>query len=134
MSAVNTASEILMEVQEGDGFLHSLIYDRFEGFQVEGIERSLASLEKILSEIAHGEGPLHRLIYGSEDEEDLLVQSAHVVDNLNRILEKIESGDGTLGLLVNDPSLYHDLQVLLGGAQRSLVVRALLRLSMGNAP
>ena len=30
------------------------------------------------------------------------------------ILEKIESGEGTLGALLNDPSLYNRIQVLLG--------------------
>ncbi|MCP5066631.1 MAG: hypothetical protein GY946_08700 [bacterium] len=48
---------------------------------------------------------------------------------LNAILGKIDAGDGTLGLLVNDPGLYSDLQELVGGAQRSLVVRSLIRLS-----
>ena len=45
------------------------------------------------------------------------------------ILEKVDEGEGTFGLLVNDPTLYDDLKSLVGGAQRSLVVRSLIRLS-----
>jgi phospholipid/cholesterol/gamma-HCH transport system substrate-binding protein len=53
-----------------------------------------------------------------------LVSSAK---NLDAILGKINRGEGTLGALVNDPSLHEDLRVLLGGAQRSTTVRFLLR-------
>jgi len=38
-----------------------------------------------------------------------------ILKNTNKILKKIESGEGTLGALVNDPSLYNRIQVLLGG-------------------
>jgi phospholipid/cholesterol/gamma-HCH transport system substrate-binding protein len=126
---VAAVAELLHEVKEGEGLLHSLIYDRHEGFGVESLERSLALLEELLREIAQGSGPLHTLIYGAPEGEDVLAQGTQAIENLNRILEKIAAGDGTLGLLVNDPTLYHDLQVLLGGARRSLVVRMLLRLA-----
>jgi phospholipid/cholesterol/gamma-HCH transport system substrate-binding protein len=45
------------------------------------------------------------------------------------ILEKVDEGEGTIGLLLNDPTLYDDLKSLVGGAQRSLMVRSLIRLS-----
>ena len=51
---------------------------------------------------------------------------------LNSILAKIDTGEGTLGLLLNDPTLYEDLKRLLGGAQRSAVVRTLIRMSAGD--
>jgi phospholipid/cholesterol/gamma-HCH transport system substrate-binding protein len=41
----------------------------------------------------------------------------------------MDSGDGTIGLLLNDPTLYEDLKRLVGGAQRSAVVRTLIRMS-----
>ncbi len=44
-----------------------------------------------------------------------------------------DSGEGRVGLLVNDPSLYEDLKILVGGAQRSAVVRSLIRLSVDDA-
>lgn len=47
--------------------------------------------------------------------------------SLRKILAKIEKGDGTLGALINDPSLHEDLRILLGGAKRSQVVRFLIR-------
>jgi phospholipid/cholesterol/gamma-HCH transport system substrate-binding protein len=49
------------------------------------------------------------------------------VKNLNAILEKINSGSGTLGALVNDSELYDSAKALVGGANRNRVVRNLVR-------
>lgn len=127
--SVTAVSEIAREIQEGDGLLHSLIYDRYEGSGVESIERSLAIVEEILEAVAHGDGVLHDLIYGSPAEEDIVTQAVQAGARMNRILDKIDRGEGTLGLLLNDPTLYEDLKLLVGGAQRSLVVRSLVRMA-----
>lgn len=47
--------------------------------------------------------------------------------SLNQILDKINNGSGTLGALLNDPSLYDDIKSLTGGANRNRVVRNLVR-------
>ena len=47
--------------------------------------------------------------------------------NLNAIIEKINTGQGTLGALVNDPSLYDEVRALMGGANRNRIVRNLVR-------
>jgi phospholipid/cholesterol/gamma-HCH transport system substrate-binding protein len=125
-------AELVEEVKEGDGLLHSLIYDSYEGSGVESIERSLASLESVLQEVAHGDGLLHQLIYGTGETDRSLREALEALEHLSGILAKVDAGSGTLGLLVNDPTLYHDLKVLVGGAQRSLVVRSLVRLSTGD--
>ena len=41
--------------------------------------------------------------------EETVTRLQKTLDNLNRTLAKIEKGDGTLGLLVNDPKLYNNL-------------------------
>ncbi len=127
--ATSSLTSIVAEIQEGDGLLHGLIYDSYEGGGVESVERSLASVADILDQIRNGEGTLHELIYGGPDEGDVLTEALKATESLNAILAKIDAGNGTLGLLVNDPGLYTDLQELVGGAQRSLVVRSLIRLS-----
>ena len=127
--ATGSLTAIVSEIQDGDGLLHGLIYDSYEGGGVESVERSLASVADILDEITHGDGILHSLIYGDAQDGDVLKEALVATARLNAILAKIDAGDGTLGLLVNDPGLYADLQELVGGAQRSLVVRSLIRLS-----
>lgn len=43
------------------------------------------------------------------------------------ILKKIRDGEGTLGALINDPSVYEDLKLMLGGAKRSTVLKYFMR-------
>jgi phospholipid/cholesterol/gamma-HCH transport system substrate-binding protein len=126
---VTAVSDMAKQIQQGEGLLHSLIYDTYEGSGVQSIEQSLASFEEILDEVAHGQGILHTLIYEPPQEQDLVMEALAAGANLNSILQKIDRGEGTLGLLVNDPTLYDDLKLLVGGAQRSLLVRSLIRLS-----
>lgn len=86
-------------------------------------------LEGILDEVATGSGVLHTLIYEPTTDQDAVMEALEAGARLNNILAKIDSGEGTLGLLLNDTTVYEDLKVLLGGAERSLVVRSLIRLS-----
>ncbi len=39
--------------------------------------------------------------------------------HLEAVLKKVDKGEGTLGALINDPTLYEDMKLLLGGAKRS---------------
>ncbi|MEE9607552.1 MAG: MlaD family protein [Myxococcota bacterium] len=127
--AMAAVSDIVEEIQTGDGLLHSLIYDQYEGGGVESVEHSLASLEDILTEIRHGDGIMHSLIYDTPTEQNLLLEAFQVGSRLNSILAKIDRGEGTFGLMLNDPTLYEELKVLVGGANRSRVVRTMIRLA-----
>ncbi len=127
--AVNALSDITLEVRHGGGLLNSLIYDEYEGGGVESIERSLAILEDILDEIRNGQGILHTMIFESPTEQDLVMDFLAAGARLNSILDKVDRGEGTLGMLLNDPTLYEDLKTLVGGANRSLVVRSMVRLA-----
>ena len=127
--AVAAASEIAVAIREGPGLLHSLVYDQYEGGGIESIERSLAYLEDILDEIRDGEGIFHSLIFQDQEDQDLVAELVSAATRLNSVLEKIDDGDGSIGLLVNDPTVYDDLKLLLNGAQRSLVLRSLISLT-----
>jgi phospholipid/cholesterol/gamma-HCH transport system substrate-binding protein len=124
--SVAALGEVVAEVQEGEGVLHSLIYEPYEGSAVSNIEGSLESLENILEEVEHGEGVLHSLVYDAPAEQDVLLQVLEAGARLNSILGKMDRGEGTLGLLLNDPTLYEEVKLLVGGANRSTVVRTLI--------
>jgi phospholipid/cholesterol/gamma-HCH transport system substrate-binding protein len=49
------------------------------------------------------------------------------VDHLNSIVEKINRGKGTLGALVNDPSLYEDAKSFIGHVNRNKILKNLVR-------
>jgi len=125
----SAVSDLIQEIQNGSGLLHSVIYDEYEGRGVESIGRSLATLEALLGEIVNGQGALHTLIYKPPDELELVTQARETGGHLNNILGRLDRGEGTLGLLLTDPTLYEDLKQLVDGAQRSLVVRSLIKMS-----
>ncbi len=124
--------DVITEIKEGDGALHNLIYEEYEGSGLESVERSLATLESILDEIAQGDGVLHSMIYDSPTEQDIVLQALQAGARLNSILGKIDRGEGTFGLILNDPTLYEELTLLVGGANRSRVVRALINLTTSD--
>jgi phospholipid/cholesterol/gamma-HCH transport system substrate-binding protein len=127
--SVGALAAIVEQIQEGRGLLHSVIYDEYEGGGVASFERSLVALEGILDEIARGDGVLHTLIYDAPTEQDIVLEAIEAGSRLNSILAKVDRGEGTLGLLLNDPTLYEDLKRLIGGAERSRLVRTLIRMS-----
>jgi phospholipid/cholesterol/gamma-HCH transport system substrate-binding protein len=117
---------VVREVREGDGLLHSLIYDEYAGGEGASLSRSLARIEDILTEIHEGDGMLHELVYTPASEQELVGELERASARLASALEKVDEGQGTLGLLVNDPTLYYDLKALAGGTRRSWILRSLV--------
>ena len=128
--AVEAVSDIMLEIEQGKGLLHSVIYDSYSGGGIESVQRSLSTLENMLTEVKDGRGVLHSLIYDAPTDHDIVMKILEAGAHLNSILAKVDGGEGTLGLLVSDPTLYEDLKILVGGAQRSTVVRSLIRMSV----
>jgi len=127
--AARALADVAIQIREGKGLLHSLVYEPTEGRGLESLDRSLAMLESALRNVSEGDGLLHSLIYEPAPRGDVVAQTLQAAEHLNSVLGKIDRGEGTLGLLVADPTLYDDLKQLVGGAQRSVLVRSLVRLS-----
>jgi phospholipid/cholesterol/gamma-HCH transport system substrate-binding protein len=127
-------SDIVKEIQTGDGLLHTLIYEPYQGSALSDAEASLASLRGVMEEVEKGDGILHGLIYEPIGEsgvlEDALSAAARVERagaRLESVLTKVDEGEGTLGLLVNDPTAYADLKAVLGGAKGNRVLQWMIR-------
>jgi phospholipid/cholesterol/gamma-HCH transport system substrate-binding protein len=54
----------------------------------------------------------------------------NTINRLDAIVAKVDRGEGTLGALINDPSIHNQLKALLGGTQRKNNVKNLLRTSI----
>ncbi len=110
----------MIATREGSGLIHSLIFEPYSGGGADDIAASLSSVDDILNEIRTGEGVLHALIYAPAEEENVLQDMSAALQelsaaggSLNRILAKMEEGEGTLGLLLTDLTVFEDLKVLL---------------------
>ncbi|MBJ19301.1 MAG: MCE family protein [bacterium] len=140
VDAIEAVSDIMIEMREGTGLIHSLIFEPYEGIGAENVAESLARVDEILNEIRTGEGVLHSLIYSPAEDQSVLQDVSVALQevsqagrSINRILAKVDEGEGTFGLLLNDPTVFEDLKVLLGGAQRSTLLRSMIRMAVEGA-
>jgi phospholipid/cholesterol/gamma-HCH transport system substrate-binding protein len=127
------ADAILKEVQEGPGLLHTLIYDR-EGVEtLARLGRASERLEELVRAIQEGQGIVPSLLFDAERTKVLDdVQAAAaglrtMTEDLQIVVGRLRQGEGTLGALLEDPTVYEDLSSLLRGANRSLLLRTLIR-------
>ena len=63
-----------------------------------------------------GNGAVQRLISDQQYANQLLNNLQVSLADMKDILRKIDDGQGSIGLAVNDPSLYHDAKNFLGGS------------------
>ncbi len=129
-STFGSMSNIVQEIEGGDGVLHALIYDQ-GGMAAADLKRSMRELSSslgrvnaILVEVETGDGMAHDFIYGAEDTDmSTLAALRSAAERLESVLRKIDEGEGTLGALLNDPTVYEDLKLVLGGARDSTLLR-----------
>lgn len=81
-----------------------------------------ANVAAITTDLRKSKGLYYELINGTSG-----TKVNQATGHLAGILRKIEEGEGTLGALVNDPTVYEDLKAMLGGAKRSNILKYFMR-------
>ncbi len=124
----------MVEKPEGEeGLLPGLLFDpKYKG-TLEDLRATARNFREISDRVAGGRGALGALV-GDTDEDGLrsVVQDLKAaVQNLRSVSAKIDAGEGTIGALVADPTVYERLVTILEGAQRSFLLRSLIR-SLGE--
>lgn len=140
--ALNPGDYLVPEA--GEGLLETLTE---RGQEVEKVFDILNELHILLSRINtenRSEKVMSNLVASSQDLKGMLAQTKGLVldlrtnlaknqdmtesfARLSSILEKIDEGEGTLGALVNDPSLHTRLKTLFGGSPRTRHLKSLIR-------
>lgn len=120
-------TELLADIMTKGGDLVEGISKQFkEGGELNSLIRHLnkvaQNLERITAAVKEEKGLANEIFYGKTG--DKLAKS---MTHIEGILRKVEKGDGTLGALINDPTVYEDIKRLLGGANRSAIVRYFMR-------
>lgn len=82
------------------------------------LSQASAHLAAITADATKGKGLLAEVTKGSSGEK--LNRS---ISSLESILRKVDQGEGTLGALINDPTVYEDIKTIMGGAKRSTVLK-----------
>lgn len=133
--SLNALKGILEAVEKKQGLLHAMVYDEAGGQMVrdlaplvQTLTQNARHLEELLAEIREGDGLLHALLF--EEGGQVLQDLRTVAANLKAISSDLTAGGGTLGALLHDPTIYEDLSSLLRGAERSWILRGLIRSSI----
>jgi len=69
-------------------------------------------------------------VYG--DARGMFADLGSAAADLKRITATVASGEGTVGGLISDPTVYDDLREVLGNVKRNRILRALVRFSLDN--
>jgi phospholipid/cholesterol/gamma-HCH transport system substrate-binding protein len=109
---------LMLEELHQDGKLRSTIAN---------LEKSSKNLADLTQNLKDPKSGLGALIYGGPND-----NLTPALKSLREILAKVDRGEGTLGALINDPSLHEDMRLLLGGAKRSQMVRFLIRQAIAS--
>ncbi|HSE83699.1 MAG TPA: MlaD family protein [Thermodesulfobacteriota bacterium] len=139
-------------IETEQGVLHTMIYGRktekgFDKNTLDRLDETINQLNALLKEIRTGEGVLNALLYDQQlrknfsdsisninsatqelsGEDGVIIELKETMINLREISERLEGGEGTLGALINDPTVYDQLKGVLGEAERSRFVRSAVK-------
>lgn len=129
--ALEQVSLVLEDARKSDGALHALIYDPKAGRAVGQLGDAAGEIATLLHDARTSEnGAIHQLVYG--DARNLFQNLGAMSEDLRVIAGKIRAGEGTLGALVVDPSVYDDLRTVLGNVKRNKVLQELVRITVSN--
>ena len=127
---VANASEVSERLKNGEGVLGKLLSTNDTVYA--DLQRTLRNAGEISERLKNGEGAVGRLLAKDDpiydelqaaiagfrkasesfDGKETMASANRLLENLNAVAEKLKSGEGSLGRLVNDPSLYDEVQGL----------------------
>lgn len=130
-NTVTRLDKLLEMAERGEGALAMLLTDTTQkerlARSLESIERASANLESVTTELKGTSGLLPRLVNDKEYGEALTTELRSLVENLNRVAEKLDRGEGSAAKIINDPQLYQAMKDIVVGVNESAILRRLIR-------
>ena len=116
--AISSIRRTLEQIEKGKGLAHAIIFDPKGEEAVDHLVDTLKSVSDIVAEAEkEAKGELGGLI----------VNLRHASADLREVMGRVRRGEGTIGRFINDPTLYEELVSLVGRANRSKLMRAVIR-------
>jgi phospholipid/cholesterol/gamma-HCH transport system substrate-binding protein len=129
--AIGEAEQILHDVREGNGTAHALIYDAKGAHALDELGAAANELAQVIHDAKSSpNGAVHQLVYG--DARGIFADLGQAAADVKAITGKVRAGEGSLGAIIKDPTVYEDLREVLGNVKRNRVLRALVRYSIEN--
>lgn len=129
--AVDHVEALLAEVRQGEGTAHALIYGKDGAQALSELGAAAGQLAGLIEDAKQSpNGAVHQLIYG--DARGMFADLGSAAADLKKITSTVANGEGTVGGLISDPTVYEDLRQVLGNVKRNRLLRALVRFSVNN--
>ena len=137
----NNINGLVSDVKEKPGMMHAMIYDprgKNVVTLVEDLSKMTENTNKIVTEIQSGQGILHALVYDPVNKDmgktfsELAKNLESFSSDLKEVGNRIEQGEGSVGALIKDPTLYYDLMTLIGKANRNKLLRTVIRATLAG--
>jgi phospholipid/cholesterol/gamma-HCH transport system substrate-binding protein len=129
--AITNAEAILAEVKSGNGSAHALIYDQRLANALTEVGKAAEEISTLVHDAKKSpNGAINQLVYG--DARGMFNDLGQAAADVRAVTGKIRSGEGSLGAIINDPTVYEDLKEVLGNVKRNRVLRELVRYSISN--
>jgi phospholipid/cholesterol/gamma-HCH transport system substrate-binding protein len=123
--------KIQTSFETGDGVVPALLNDpdgkRRVYELIENLRTSSANLSTFTTSLQTGQGLVPRLINDKAYGDQALGEFTALVRQLNAVVTKINTGEGTAGKLISDPSVYESVNDILIGINESKLLRWLIR-------
>ncbi len=118
---ISSVRKTVEQVEKGNSLVHALVYDPKGEDVISNLSAAMKSVKGILA--------------GAEEESKgniggLIANMRAASADLKIILDAVRRGEGTVGRLVMDPSLYDEMRSLFGKANRNRLLRAVVRTTM----
>ena len=130
-SLQSITSQVQKGFESGQGALPALMNDPEEKKKVleliDNLRTTSANLAVFSSNLQSGQGLVPRLMTDKEYGDQALTEFTSLVHQLNEAVTKLNSGQGTVGKLINDPSVYESINDILIGINESKMLRWLIR-------
>jgi phospholipid/cholesterol/gamma-HCH transport system substrate-binding protein len=97
------------------------------------LEQAATRVDELVASVERGEGLLPALLFDPSRKQVLTDLEAaarslrEASTEVQQLAEEVSEGEGTLGALIKDPTLYEDVSSLVRGAERSRLLRWLIR-------
>ncbi len=127
---------ILADVRTNKSLVHELIYGEQGEATVADARKLIAEATQVVNDVRTKDSLVHNLIYKPDDGQIMASVGGASADlkvitgDVRQIVAEVKKGKGTVGMLLNDPTVYEDLKLLLGNVRRNDAVKTLVRFAI----
>ncbi len=126
--AVKRTDDILKDIQAGKGGVGAFVVSGGEGERlVKDLAKTADVLGKVADSIQKPNTFAHKILMDEAYGEHLASNLLSMSDSIASILKKVDQGQGTIGALVNDRSVYDSLAAVAEGIKKSAIVNWYLK-------